>query len=627
MSRWSALHAYLHGGAEHTETVLREYVVPTTGDLLDRGEISSWFFVRYWEGGPHLRWRVADASPTTVRRLRDGLAEAVAALPPPARELRPADWYAGFGTAGTADTAGRTGTAGGPDLGWHPHGTVLDQPYHPEVDRYGGPEAIGAAEELFAASSRVAATLLDAAPARRRSTTVDLLFGFLAASGLTAPEAVRFLRGYANGWSLVPEAHGQDLGLALIAAERDFHANPAAYAGRRRLIDDIVTGRRGATTSVNFWADAVTGYAATLRALQGQGRLRGTVAGILASQLHMLHNRLGLSIPAECHLAWLASFAYAEPAAHAEPAAPQGFHADTLDAADRRYHERSKFVRARWPEQHPRPVEPVRPDPGASVGAATLALPEPTPGGLGDASLAEVLLARRTRYDFGPGELDTAELGRLLRYAAGETAPDRGEAAADGEDAPVGGAARLLAYPSPGGLVTTRLMVLPRRVTGVPAALYRYLPERHGLQRVAADPGTARLARIAPQFAAPGTPPGTGETGEPGGPAGTGGPGGTGRLDVEAVALWLFVVADLDRVRTRYGLRGYRFAAVETGHLAQNLLLAATATGLSAAPVGGFYDDELNHLLLLDGLASTAFYAIALGRPACTPVADLVVPN
>ncbi|MEU5947265.1 nitroreductase family protein [Micromonospora sp. NPDC047465] len=77
--------------------------------------------------------------------------------------------------------------------------------------------------------------------------------------------------------------------------------------------------------------------------------------------------------------------------------------------------------------------------------------------------------------------------------------------------------------------------------------------------------------------------------------------------------LWLFVVAELRRARARYGLRGYRFCAIETGHLAQNLLLAATALGRSAAPLGGFFDDELNHLLLLDGLDSSAFYALTLG--------------
>lgn len=182
------------------------------------------------------------------------------------------------------------------------------------------------------------------------------------------------------------------------------------------------------------------------------------------------------------------------------------------------------------------------------------------------------------------------DLGRLLRYAAGDTAPP-------------GSGQRRLAYPTPGALATTRLLVLPRRVASVRAALYEYLPERHALQRVAPDPGTDRLSRVAPQFA----PAGAGRT------AGSDAVVDSGGLDAEAVPLWVFVVADLRRARARYGLRGYRFSAMETGHLAQNLLLAATAIGLSAAPLGGFFDDELNHLLLLDGLDSSVFYALTLG--------------
>lgn len=587
MSRWSALHVHLHGGPEQAEAVLRSHIVPATGELLARGDASSWFFVRYWEGGPHLRWRVADASPATVRRLRDELTAVVAALPAP--DLHPDDWYARFGAAGEGiDRAG-----------WQPHGTVREQPYLPEIDRYGGPAAIGPAEELFAASSRVAGTLIGAAPARRRSATVDMLFAFLAGAGLEAHQAAEFLRNYANGWTLVREARDADLGLSLITAERDFHADPAAFAGRQRLIADVVASRRGAGTSINFWADAVTGYVTELQALARTGRLHGPIPGILASQLHMLHNRLGLSIPAECQLAWLASFAYARSAAVAD------FHADGLDAPDRAYHEQSKFVRALWPGQHPRkpagadpstdgPVPSDGPDAGGLVW-----LPEPTPGPLGDASLAEVLLARRTRYDFGGTDLAPAQLSRLLRYSAGVSGAGVSGAGGAGGAGAGGADAGQRPYPSAGGLAGTRLMVLPRRVTDVPPALYEYLPDQHALHRVAPDPGTGQLGRVAPQF-------------DPADPDG---------LAVGSVALWLFVVVDLPRSRARYGARAYRFAAVETGHLAQNLLLSATALGLHAVPVGGFYDDYLDHLLLLDGLNSFAYYVLALGPASGRPPA------
>lgn len=608
-SRWSALHVHLHGGTSQLDRLLREHIVPATTELLARGEASSWFFVRYWEGGPHLRWRLADATPATLGRAREALVAAVAADPAPESELTPDAWYGRFGDAGRAGTATR----------WQPHGTVLERPYEPEIERYGGPAAIGAAEELFAASSRVAATLLAAPPARRRSTTVDLLFAFLAAAELTGPGAVGFLRRYANGWSQVAEAADADLGSVLRLAEQDFHRDPAAYRERRRRIAEVVATRRGAPTSVNFWADATAGYVARLRDLRARGQLGLPIPSILASQLHMLHNRLGLGIPAEAQLAWLAA------KAHLDAAPEPDLHADGGTAADRAYHERAKFVPALWPTQHPRtpdradePGPAVRdePEPPAAGGprrpAADVPLPAPTPGALATTSLAEALLTRRSRHDFraaapaasatgpsvpvtgpsarvagpsvpvtGPSarvaELDATELGRLLYYAAGERGmPPR------------------RAYPTAGGLAGTRLMVLPRHVAGVPSALYEYLPQGHALRRIAPDPGVGRLARVAPQFD-------------------SGDPAAIDAIDVSAVALWLFVVVDLERCRSRYGVRAYRFTALEAGHLAQNVLLAATAAGLSAMPVGGFFDDHLDHLLLLDGLTASGFYLLLLG--------------
>ncbi len=562
MSRWSALHVYLHGGPAQVDHLLREHVVPTTTDLLARKEISSWFFVRYWAGGPHLRWRLADAAPATLQRVRQALVAAARQLPPPEAELTPADWYRRFGDA---EPDG--------DTGWQAHGTVLERPYEPEIERYGGPEAIGPAENLFAASSRVAATLLNAAPARRRSTTVDLLFAFLAAADLAGVSAAAFLRGYANGWALVAESADADLGSALRLAEQDFHLDPTAYRDRRRRIAELVTERRGAPTSVNFWADATATYAARLRELSSRGKLGAPLTTILASQLHMLHNRLGLGIAVECHLAWLAANAYLD--ASPEP----DVHTDGPAAADRVYHERSKFVPVLWPTQHPHALDPAGDQP-RPVG--DVPLPEPTPGALASTSLAEALLARRSRYDFHAADLDSAELSRLLYYAAGErgTPPRR-------------------AYPSAGALASTRLMVLPRHVAGVPSALYEYLPHEHSLARVAPDPGVARLAGIAPQFS----------SGDP------------DSIDVATVALWIFVVMDRERLRRRYGVRSYRFAIIETGHLAQNVLLAATAAGISALPVGGFFDDHLDHLLLLDGLNSNGCYAILLGPGPTTPAA------
>ena len=67
------------------------------------------------------------------------------------------------------------------------------------------------------------------------------------------------------------------------------------------------------------------------------------------------------------------------------------------------------------------------------------------------------------------------------------------------------------------------------------------------------------------------------------------------------------------RSRFKYGARAYRFALLEAGHVAQNYLLAATALGLSACPVGGFFDRRVDALLGIDGLHEASLYLLPVG--------------
>jgi SagB-type dehydrogenase family enzyme len=67
-------------------------------------------------------------------------------------------------------------------------------------------------------------------------------------------------------------------------------------------------------------------------------------------------------------------------------------------------------------------------------------------------------------------------------------------------------------------------------------------------------------------------------------------------------------------IPSKYGLRGYRFALLEAGHVGQNLVLAATGLGLGAVPLGGYYDRPTDELLGLDGVNESTLYLVAVGR-------------
>ena len=76
-----------------------------------------------------------------------------------------------------------------------------------------------------------------------------------------------------------------------------------------------------------------------------------------------------------------------------------------------------------------------------------------------------------------------------------------------------------------------------------------------------------------------------------------------------------FVVSGLfQRTRWKYHERTYRYVLMETGHLGQNLYLAATALGLGVCGIGAFLDDPLNQLLGLDGQQEAALYLVTVGQ-------------
>ncbi len=69
------------------------------------------------------------------------------------------------------------------------------------------------------------------------------------------------------------------------------------------------------------------------------------------------------------------------------------------------------------------------------------------------------------------------------------------------------------------------------------------------------------------------------------------------------------------RTMSKYGSRGMRYVFMDVAHICENLLLAASALGLGACPIGAFFDDELNSLLGLDGIDETVVYMASVGFP------------
>ena len=57
---------------------------------------------------------------------------------------------------------------------------------------------------------------------------------------------------------------------------------------------------------------------------------------------------------------------------------------------------------------------------------------------------------------------------------------------------------------------------------------------------------------------------------------------------VGAAPAIIVIISVTDRMAAKYGAQARDFVSIEVGHAAQNMLLEATALGLSAVPIGGF---------------------------------------
>lgn len=213
---------------------------------VDGGLAAEWFFIRYADPEPHLRLRWRGEPGQLTRRLLPAVAE----------------WAAGLVAGGQCQR-------------------VAFDTYEREVERYGGPAAMAAAESLFAADSRAVAALLgrmagwpDLDLTALAVYTADDL---LAALGLGAAERLAWLR------RQVPSRH----------------ETGAEYARRkqvlRRLLGSPVPPVRGGEELAAVLAarrEALGPVREQLAALAVRGELAQPLASLYSSFVHMHCNRL-----------------------------------------------------------------------------------------------------------------------------------------------------------------------------------------------------------------------------------------------------------------------------------------------------------------------------------------------
>ncbi|MFF5705326.1 nitroreductase family protein [Streptomyces sp. NPDC012794] len=413
-----------------------------------------------------------------------------------------------------------------------------------------------AAEGLAALSTRIAVDCVAGTPrgSRRLAVAGDLAHATAWALGMDRFAAARWLRGLAV--AVRPgSAEAGRLPARLVHAQVNavYAAQRAGLAGRAAALREALA-RGTATGPAAAWARGV-------RAAEGAGERDGG--------LHLLLNRLGVAPDEERAVYRLAAHALLD-TGEAAAYFPEGHL-----APDWRYLERSK-VRAGWDAQGA-----LRPAPAETVPRGEeVALPG---GPVPEVSLWAAVTGRTSVRKGLSGPLSARTLGTLLwgAHATSHTT---------GSDAPFAHRP----YPSPGGLYAVGIRLIVFGVEGLEPGTYQSLPGRRALLRVGGAPALGEFKALSAYLDAP--------------------PEDPMALVVDEAPVVLGLYVDLGRMRRRYGLRALRLGLLETGHLAQSLLLTASALGLGAMPLGGFQDDLAHELFGLDDLDRPLQYVLPVGR-------------
>ncbi|MBQ0994751.1 hypothetical protein KBX08_32340 [Micromonospora sp. H61] len=312
---WVSAHAFYQGDQDR---LLVDAIDPLVTELTSGGRAEGWFYLRYWDGGPHLRLRVLPAPGVKADEVREAIDTRLGAYfrDHPSNPVMTEETY--------AQSAAMLAEWEQVELGFaalQPNDSVIHVPYRREHHRYGHGAAIEAVERHFVQSSTLAMRLLrQGASPQERSTAAYamILIAWLSCE----PDPVRLREGVGSGPRYddavapfeLPKPSAQQLGAAVSIAQRmralvtvsSRHTDPGTLASWARSVAalrdalDEQLDRGALTPPVSGWE----GPGGLVIARPDTSAL--TVIDICA---HLICNRLAVTLPAEISLRQLAGAA------------------------------------------------------------------------------------------------------------------------------------------------------------------------------------------------------------------------------------------------------------------------------------------------------------------------------
>ncbi len=160
--------------------------------------------------------------------------------------------------------------------------------------------------------------------------------------------------------------------------------------------------------------------------------------------------------------------------------------------------------------------------------------------------------------------LSLSELGTLLGYSIGM----RNE--------------KKRYYPSGGALYPIETYLIGNVIENYPSGVFHYHPKNHALEFLWETPSSFTMSNILPS------------------------------PDISLTPQLIVFTSVWNRSAAKYGDHAYSHSLLEAGHMAQNILLVATALSMGTRPLAGYNDKTITELLNLDETLEQPVYTIAL---------------
>ena len=327
-NNWICLHVFY---ASNQNPMLIEAIEPLVNNLREQGLIQRFFFIKYWQEGPHVRLRLLPAEGADEGEIKRQTESAITAY----LKRRPALYNAAdesiafffkdifvweYGEEKWNEKYGADGK-----MPIHPNNAMFYVDYEPEYGRYGGEAGIELAEWHFEKSSEIILKLIHNTNLHVRTIllgqSIQLALIFFFAFMDSDAEIIEFLKRYVDMWDGPFTQRGHDNTPTM---EKIYtRMAPRLHRRAAEIRGHIVEGREEPLTPLEReWLEHVRELRRRLDVLLVEKKLlfqsrqvgpdpfipespalaRGMLLG---SYLHMTNNRLGVMIPDEIPLAYM----------------------------------------------------------------------------------------------------------------------------------------------------------------------------------------------------------------------------------------------------------------------------------------------------------------------------------